>query len=292
MKKYYSLSELLVDYRKHRQLTQIDFAAMLDVDVRTVIRWEKNESLIKADKERILIENMGIPHQVVRNLNTEQPIPVYFDFKRWLYSLTLLSSVVKSAKEFKTDEELHTTRIVSLTDDKDFDFITYIQQNQKNCNPLSRDVIKTATRLLPGLNFVIRDQSGYHGGHVSILPLKYEVYEKIRDQKMLENQLTTNDLARHNDEDTPVFYFYSIYSNSLDNTYYLINKMLFYFKKREELKNYILAGVTFQNLKVDHFRQMGFQVIWEKNVDGHPDHHATFLSGNFNRFFSNEIEFF
>lgn len=292
MKKYYSLSELLVDYRKHRQLTQINFAAMLDVDVRTVIRWEKNESLIKADKERILIENMGIPHQVVRNLNTEQPIPVYFDFKRWLYSLTLLSSVVKSTKEFKTDEELHTSRIVSLADDKDFDFITYIQRNQKNSNPLSRDVIKTAARLLPDLNFVIRDQSGYHGGHVSILPLKYEVYVQIRDQKMPENQLTTNDLSRYNDEDTPVFYFYSIYSNSLDNTYYLINKMLFYFKKREELKNYIFAGVTFQNLKVGHFRQMGFQVIWEKNVDGYPDHQATFLSGNFNRFFSNETEFF
>ncbi|WP_163323399.1 helix-turn-helix domain-containing protein [Draconibacterium mangrovi] len=292
MKKYFSLSELLVDYRKHRKLTQIDFAAMLDVDVRTVIRWEKNESLIKADKERILIENMGIPHQVVRNLNTEQPIPVYFDFKRWLYSLTLLSSVVKSAKEFKTDEELHTTRIETLADDKDFDFITYIQRNQKNCNPLSRDVIKTAARLLPDLNFVIRDQSGYHGGHVSILPLKYEVYKQIRDQKMLENQITTNDLSRHYDEENPVFYFYSIYSNSLDNTYYLINKMLFYFKKREELKNYILAGVTFQNLKVGHFQQMGFQVIWEKNVDGHPDHVATFLSGNFNRFFSNETEFF
>jgi len=292
MKKYHSLGELLLDYRKHRKLTQIDFAAMLDVDVRTVIRWEKNESLIKADKEKFFIENMGVPHQVIRNLNTEQPIPVYFDFKRWLYSLTLLSSVVKSSKEFKTDEELHTSRIEPLTNERDFDFITYIQRNQKNSTPLSPDVIKTAARLMPDLNFVIRDQSGYHGGHVSILPLKYAAYEKIRDRKMQENQLTVSDLSRYNDGEIPVFYFYSIYSNSLDNTYYIINKMLFYFKKRNELQDYVFAGVTFQNLKVERFREMGFQVIWEKNVDEHPDHVATFLSGNFNQFFSNEKDCF
>lgn len=125
IKKYHTLGEFLVDYRKHRSLKQIDFAAMLDVDVRTVIRWEKNESLIKAEKEKILIVNMGIPHQVIRNLNTEQPIPVYFDFKRWLYSLTLLSSMVKSAKEFKTNEELHTSRIEPLANKEDFEFINY-----------------------------------------------------------------------------------------------------------------------------------------------------------------------
>jgi len=292
MKKYHSLGELLTDFRKHRTLTQIDFAAMLDVDVRTVIRWEKNESLIKTDKEKVLIENMGIPHQVIRNLNTEQPIPVYFDFKRWLYSLTLLSSVVKNAKEFKTDEELHTTRIEALKNENDFDFITYIQRNQKNCSPLNLDMIKTAARLLPELNFVIRDQSGYHGGHVSILPLKYESYKKIADQEMRENQLTVNDLSRYTDEEIPVYYFYSIYSNSRDNTFYLVNKLLFYFKKRDELIDYIFAGVTFQKLKVEHFRQMGFKVIWEKNVDDHPDHIATFLSGNFNQFFSNETDCF
>lgn len=292
MKKYFSLGEFLVDYRKHRSLKQIDFAAMLDVDVRTVIRWEKNESLIKGEKEKILIVNMGIPHQVIRNLNTEQPIPVYFDFKRWLYSLTLLSSMVKSAKEFKTDEELHTSRIESLAKDDDFEFISYIQRNQKNCKPINKEVIKIAASLLPDLNFVIRDPSGYHGGHISILPLKYEVYTKIRDQRMPENELSTNDLSRYNDQEIPVFYFYSIYSNSLDNRYYLVNKSLFYFKKREEMKNYIFAGITFQNLKVERFKEMGFEIVWEKQNIEHPEHTATFLSGNFNKFFSNSGECF
>ena len=287
MKKYFALGELLVDYRKHRTLTQIDFAAILDVDVRTIIRWEKNESLIKAEKEKLIIENLGIPHQVIRNLNTEHPIAVYFDFDRWMYALTLLSSMVKSSNEFKTDTEYVTSRIETLADDKDYDFITYIQKNQKNCNPLRLDVVKTASRILPELNLVIRDQSGYHGGHISILPLKYEIYEKIRDRKMLENQLQVKDLTFSLNGDSPVFYFYSIYSNSLDNTYYLINKLLFYFKKRE-LKDYIFAGITFQKLKVERFREMGFEVIWEKEVEEYPDRKASFLNGNFDEFLYKE----
>ena len=287
MKKYFALGELLVDYRKHRNLTQIDFAAILDVDVRTIIRWEKNESLIKAEKEKLIIENLGIPHQVIRNLNTEHPIAVYFDFDRWMYALTLLSSMVKSSNEFKTDTEYVTSRIETLADDKDYDFITYIQKNQKNCNPLRLDVVKTASRILPELNLVIRDQSGYHGGHISILPLKYEIYEKIRDRKMLENQLQVKDLTFSLNGDSPVFYFYSIYSNSLDNTYYLINKLLFYFKKRE-LKDYIFAGITFQKLKVERFREMGFEVIWEKEVEEYPDRKASFLNGNFDEFLYKE----
>ena len=287
MKKYFALGELLVDYRKHRTLTQIDFAAILDVDVRTIIRWEKNESLIKAEKEKLIIENLGIPHQVIRNLNTEHPIAVYFDFDRWMYALTLLSSMVKSSNEFKTDTEYVTSRIETLADDKDYDFITYIQKNQKNCNPLRLDVVKTASRILPELNLVIRDQSGYHGGHISILPLKYEIYEKIRDRKMLENQLQVKDLTFSLNGDSPVFYFYSIYSNSLDNTYYLINKLLFYLKKRE-LKDYIFAGITFQKLKVERFREMGFEVIWEKEVEEYPDRKASFLNGNFDEFLYKE----
>ena len=289
MKKYHTLGEFLLDFRKHRGLTQIDFSAMIEVDVRTVIRWEKNESLIKAEKEKLLIENMGIPHQLIRNLNTEQPIPVYFDFKRWLYSLSLLSSMVKSSKEFIAEEEYHTTRIETIADDKDFEFITYIQKNQKNCNPIPLNVIKKAARLLPELNLVIREQSGFHGGHVSIFPLKFEVFKKIRDQEMSENELSVNDLAQFKDENPEVFYFYSIYSNSLDNTYYLVNRLLSYFKKLVT-QDYIFAGITFQELKVQRFREMGMQVEWEKTLEAHPDRKATFINGNFHKFLSGVVQ--
>lgn len=287
MKKYETIGELLIDYRKHQKLTQVDLAAIFDVDVRTIIRWERNESLIDTKKEKFMIENLGIPHQVVRNLNTGHQVPVYFDFKRWRYALTLLSSMVKSSNEFKTNAEFKTNRIETLSADKDFDFINFIQKNQKNCNPLGMEIIKTASRILPELNLVIHEQSGYHAGHVSVLPLKYESYKKIRDKEMMENQLTKHDLSRDMNKELNVYYFYSIFSNSLDNTYYLINKMLFYFK-RPEITNYIFAGITYQELEVDRFREAGFQVIWEHVIDENQKQKATFISGNFDTFLFGE----
>ena len=284
MKKYHNLGELLVDYRNHRQLTQLDFAAMLDVDVRTIIRWEKNETLIKSEKEKMLIEEFGIPHQVLRNLNTDLPIPVYFDFKKWMYSLTLLSSMFRNIHEIKNEIVHETSRIETLSQEQDFNFISYIQKNQKNCTPLNLDVVKAATKILPELNMVIREHSGFHGGHVSILPLKYHTYELIRDRKMNESEITVNDISRFfNNDDPQVFYYYSIYSNSRDNNFYLLNKLLFYFKKRNP-SNYIFAGISYQKIKVERFREAGFQIIWEQPLKDHPDQKATFLSGNFNSF--------
>ncbi len=67
----------------------------------------------------------------------------------------------------------------------------------------------------------------------------------IRDNKMREKGITIQHLLQYLDDDPKVFYFYPICSNSPDNTYCLINKFLFYFKKLKET-NYIFAGITFQ----------------------------------------------
>lgn len=282
MKKYKNLGELLVDFRDQRKLTQSDFAAMLDVDPRTVLRWERNVSLIKPEKEKLLVEDFGIPHQVIRNLNSEIPIPIYFDFKRWAYSFTMLSNVVGCIEDFKNDIGHETHRIETLSQKKDFEFISNIQNNQKNFKPLSIEILAAAAKSLPELNLVIRDQSGFHGGHLSILPLKYDSYELLRDQKLAENKLTLKDLSWSLDEQRPVFYFYSIYSNSTDNNFYLMNRLLLYFKAHR-MQNYTFAGMSFQEVKVEKFKSMGFQIVWEKQLDEHPGHKATFISGNFDK---------
>lgn len=171
MKRYNNLGELLIDYRKHRNLSQLDFAAMMDVDSRTVIRWEKNESLIKVEKEKILTEIFKIPHQVIRNLNTDKPISILFDFVRWTYASSSLLAYIKNSKDFEWNIQLETQNIHQLTKNEDFEFIDYIHNNQSNCRPLHLNVIKSAAKLLPELNLVYYGNSGFHAGHTSILPL-------------------------------------------------------------------------------------------------------------------------
>ena len=64
MKKYNSLGELLIDFRKENDLSQSDFAAQMNVDVRTVQRWEKDETLIKPEKEKALADDTLLPYHV------------------------------------------------------------------------------------------------------------------------------------------------------------------------------------------------------------------------------------
>ena len=81
MKRYYLFSELLIDYRKYYKLSQLDFANKLQVDLRTIQRWEKDLTLISADKEEDFVLETLIPYQLVRNLNAKVPIPTFYDFK-------------------------------------------------------------------------------------------------------------------------------------------------------------------------------------------------------------------
>lgn len=282
MKKYFSLGEFLVDFRKHRNLTQLDFAALLDVDARSVHRWEKNQSLLKVEKETDLAETFKIPHQVIRNLNTDKPIAILFDFNRWSYALSELTSIIESAEEFRFDTKFETQSIESISKEEDFEFVTYIQKNQKNCTPLKLEVVKLAAKLLPELNLVMYGSSGYHGGHISILPLKYESYKKIHDKNMQENELKESDLSWNKDASPMVFYFYSLYANSHDHAHYLMNRLLRYFKL-QNLEDYIFAGITFRQSEVDKYKEMGMNVIWEEEKED-CSIKASFVSGNLDSF--------
>jgi len=69
MKKYTSLGTLLIDFRAYKNMSQAELASKFDVDIRTIIRWEKNETLLKSDKEEDMVDITFIPYQVIRNLN-------------------------------------------------------------------------------------------------------------------------------------------------------------------------------------------------------------------------------
>ena len=63
MKKYSSIGELLIDYRTLNNISQIDLASKFDLDIRTIQRWEKNITLLKADKEEEMVDITFIPYQ-------------------------------------------------------------------------------------------------------------------------------------------------------------------------------------------------------------------------------------
>lgn len=282
MKKYNSISELLIDYRQFNSLSQLDLAALLDVDVRSVIRWEKKDTLIKADKEKDFVVALNIPYQVIRNLNTEQPIPLYFDLQKRIYSLSSLMVRADNAAWYKSDLPVEDERIRNIHEDSDAVFVNEIQHLDRNLKPVKEELIKEAARILPKLNMVLLDQSDFYAGHIVILPLKFASYQKLRDRELEEGSLSKADLSSSPTEVPRVFFFYSVYADSIPNSYFLVNRALAYFKEKK-FAHYIVAGITHRQYHVTYFKEMGLQVVWEEGVSDDSEG-ATFLEGNLDMF--------
>ena len=287
MEKYQSFGKLLANYRKFYNLSLIELAAKLDVDVRTVTRWEKDESFIKADKEKDVVEILNIPHQVVRNLNTDYPIPVYYSIKLRTYSLSSLLAKPIGASWYKSDLPREDNLIHSIDKDSDVEFVMDIQEINNNPKPIKADLVKEAAKLLPELNLMLTDQSGYYAGHISVLPLKYSSYTKLRERKMDEGALRCTDLSNNFNTTPLVFYFYSLYADSLENSYHLMNRLISYFRERK-FEDYLFAGITFRENKVRLLREMGIKVIWKDTDEESGDVNCTFMEGDLDMFLFRE----
>jgi transcriptional regulator with XRE-family HTH domain len=282
MKKYKNLGELLLDYRVLNNMSQLDMASTMNVDTRTISRWEKNETLVKPEKEKELVERLFIPYQVIRNLNTDQPIPIYYNPDLRTYSLSAIMQKA-AASWYKSDLPIESESIRLISKDTDIEFIADIQQINKNAKPIKPALINEAAKILPELNLVLSDQSGFYAGHITILPLKYNAYLKLREREIDESAITLADLSHTFDKNILVFYFYSLYADNLENAYSLMNRVLGYFREKQ-FKNYIFAGLSSRKNKIELLREMGLKIIWEATSEEIPGHSFAFLEGNFDMF--------
>ena len=118
---------------------------------------------------------------------------------------------------------------------------------------------------------------------MTILPLKYDTYLKLRKQEISEGSMAISDLATNFTGTPLVFYYYSIYADSMVNTYYLVNRLLAYFRENR-FEDYIFSGISYREKKVEILKEMGLKVIWEQPVEQGSDTLAVFLEGNLDMF--------
>ena len=289
MKKYTSLGELLIDYRKIDNVSQADFAANVEVDVRTVLRWEKNITLVKPDKEDAIVQETLVPHQVIRNLNSTISIPTYYDFSIRKYSLNEVSTELPQASWFK--EQIHkiTDRIRPINFETDIEYIMkYMRFQQRNSNIVNKQIIKEAIILLPEMNLIILDELGYYAGHNIVFPLKTDIYERLKNREIIENQFSVNDLANWRLQDKPIFHTYDITVDCNDNGYYLLGA-IFRFFENLNTRDYISSSYTLRNDNLENSRDIGYMVIWEDKEEQERlglEVPPRFMEGNFKDFLS------
>lgn len=267
MKKYYALGELLVDYRGMNNLTQSEVAAMLDVDVRTVARWENNESLIKTDKEDEVVEKTFIPYQVIHNLNAAVPMPVYYDFKIRKYSLTGVSKALPDAEWFRLKMDATSPRVRATKTAEDVEVIAkyhrFLYNTQK---PVRKSLILEAARLFPEINLIMYDAAGYYAGHRVVFPISDATFQKLRNREMVEGELREKDLQNYKTSAKPVFYAYSTYADSNENSYYMVGSFLRFIKSLGNIDYiYAVLAVRYDSIKV--LEDMGLKKVWEDKAE-------------------------
>jgi transcriptional regulator with XRE-family HTH domain len=173
MKKYSSLGELLTDYRKQYNVSQSEFAAALDVDVRSVQRWERDITLVNPAKEKQLVEVTFLPPQLIRNLNSLHPIPVYFDFDIRKYSFMELTNELPDVKWIREKIDVIDEGLKETVFPDDMVMIErYIKERYSGKNLIKRQVVEQGAKLLPQLNQTLKDHSGCYVGHMVVLPLE------------------------------------------------------------------------------------------------------------------------
>ena len=290
MKKYKTLGSLLIDFRATQKISQSDLAAQFDVDVRSVIRWEKNESLLSSDKENAMVEITFIPYQVIRNLNTAKQIPTFYDFNIRKYSLSTISSDdLPDADWIKSRIDYNTNRIHNLNTSADLPHIMRFITLQKN--PLktrNTALIAEACKRLPELNLTIFDQSEYYSGHCIYFPIHMETYLKIRNREMHEDELERKHLIDYKQCERPVFYCYSITADCNENFFYTLGAILKFFRDLPN-KNYLHTLLTTRHDAHVMSDQLGLKTIWE-DIDIQKKHEIDIaprlIEGDFNAFFS------
>ena len=146
MKKYKTLGDLVIDFREQQGISQTELASQFDVDIRSVIRWEKNESLLSSDKEKAMAEITFIPYQVIRNLNTVNQIPTFYDFDLRKYSLSTISTNLPDADWIKSRIDYQTDRIKPIVAKENLKQIIRFTELQKNpLKSLDSDLILEAS---------------------------------------------------------------------------------------------------------------------------------------------------
>jgi len=292
MKKYNTLGELFIDYRSFNNISQLDFSQNVNVDVRTIQRWESNVTLVKSDKEEDIVLETLLPYQLIRNLNASVPIPTFYDFRIRKYSLTKLTNDLPDASWFKAQMDISTKRIRRIDFDFDIKYISrFIDSQHRDNHFVDRELIKEAVRILPELNLVLTDDSGYYSGHCIVLPLKESVYKRLRNREMKKEQLRAVDLINYKQLERPIFFNYDITADCNDNIFYLVCEFFRFFRDYKN-KDYLFCSYTERYDSQKFAQQLGIKVVWEDKelqeklgLDVPP----RFTEGNYNNFFSNSL---
>ena len=283
IKKYYSLGELLKDYRETHKLSQADFAIKLNADIRTIQRWEKDETNINEEKVADLVEATLLPFQLVRNLNAKETIPTFFDFHSQKYSLSKLALEIPGGEWFKRRMNEKTSRIRTIDVDYDFDYLMTYMNIPKNLHKNLYKVIREVSLICPEMSVIITDELGYYSGYCIVFPVNEETYQSIRNRELEIQEIEVSGIVDYKFQKRPIFINCNLNADCNENIQYLVGNVLNFFKNLNS-DNYLYCRYDNRDDADFYSKQIGLKQLWSVEANKNNETSMHFFEGNFDYF--------
>lgn len=227
MKRYTKIGELLRDIRGEE--SQASMAARLDVNVRTYRRCEAHNKKVSADNLDTIAEKLMVPFEVLLRLNYDFPTLYNPSTRRYAlcpFNTDYVSTDVLRTQLEDTDE---TGKITSLINNhrfqttKKIEFPVYYPYGNRR---MDEELIYKAAVKLPDLNIIIEDPNGYYSGHLLTIPLNISSWNKIKEKKMEEHELKTEDIADVSSHAPIALHILSMFATNSTYVYCLAKRLI------------------------------------------------------------------
>lgn len=282
MKKYNSIGELLVDFRQENNISQSQFAANVNVDIRTVRRWETGVSRVTPEKEEEIVLETMLPYQLILNLNASVVIPTFYNFQLRKYSLTGIAKKLPKTTWFKEQINVRTKRLRSIDFEFDIDYIMrFLEQKQNNSHKIRREVIHETIKVLPELNQIIVDDTGFYAGHSLYFSITKEAYFKLKNREISKEELGIKDLCNYKTQECPIIFAYDSTADCNDNFYYLVAPIMTFLSSLPK-NEYTFCVMDSRFDYIELLKGGGIEIVWEESGE----FSNRFYEGNFSSFLS------
>jgi hypothetical protein len=136
----------------------------------------------------------------------------------------------------------------------------------KNISNNIRQVIRKSIQLIPEMNLIVLDESGFYSGHSLVFPIAKQTYNRLKSKEISENEITVADLVNYKTQNQIIFYGFDITADCNDNIFYLFNQLFRFFRDfRNQNYLYCCTSLRYDSHKL--INDFGLKVIWKEEYE-------------------------
>ncbi len=260
-----TFESLLRAWRNYRNVSQAELADKINVSERELRRWECGSHKANIENLSDIAEATGIPMPVLVSLNSQQPI--YYSIKERRYTFSFIETHGYIRTELLKNVKNNNNTLSALTPIKTLrqinNVIEYNNDLYNTSTPLDASIIDLARKLIPDLNFFIKDSFGHYAGHFVTIPLKDSCYEKFRYRIIKEGNIKSTDLISNFNDIPYTFFIYSIYYAHSSYGLILLAKAISALKSLNLPNGVRIAGYNVTSGTLDLCRRFGMQITFQ-----------------------------